>query len=433
MEQRQRDAVPPRRSRRAPPGPGTGASWPRGSRSPWTSPSSRASPPARRPGPAGGRGRPGRRAGRRAARSRPRGRRRSRAAGTTSRTGRSGGRSASAGTGRPNGSGSAARRASSRTAATSSGLVVNEITYRRQASTPNRAWSRAIDRNVARTSATRHAGGDLVRRARRPSRRAASAAAMDRGVLADLERGEVEPERRQLPAQLGDLAPGDPAEPVRARARAGARPARRRARRRPGSRRRAAPASPVSDARVRRSALGDRAQALPVRLLGEAAPELADGLGQLLGVAREGAVEAAVDALGRDPRGDGLHEPRGDRLVAAQQVVGLEPRGVERDLGGHARVPVAIGADPRPEPQQRRRGDRRASRSARRRRRARAARPRPPPSPRPGDRVERPVERPDVARDDREQRLVEDRERRPDLVERRRQPPRAGRPCATGA
>ena len=37
------------------------------------------------------------------------------------------------------------------------------------------------------------------------------------------------------------------------------------------------------------------------------------------------------------------------------------------------------------------------------------------------DRVERPVERADVARDDREQRLVEDRERRPHLVERRRQ------------
>ncbi len=37
---------------------------------------------------------------------------------------------------------------------------------------------------------------------------------MDRGVLADLERGEVEPERPDLPAQLGDVAPGDPLEPV---------------------------------------------------------------------------------------------------------------------------------------------------------------------------------------------------------------------------
>ena len=33
-------------------------------------------------------------------------------------------------------------------------------------------------------------------------------------VLADLERREVEPERRHLPAQLGDLAPGDPPETV---------------------------------------------------------------------------------------------------------------------------------------------------------------------------------------------------------------------------
>ncbi len=32
---------------------------------------------------------------------------------------------------------------------------------------------------------------------------------MDRAVLADLERREVEPVRRDLPAQLRDLAPGD--------------------------------------------------------------------------------------------------------------------------------------------------------------------------------------------------------------------------------
>ena len=37
---------------------------------------------------------------------------------------------------------------------------------------------------------------------------------MDRRVLPDLERGEVEPERPDLPAQLGDIAPGDPLEPI---------------------------------------------------------------------------------------------------------------------------------------------------------------------------------------------------------------------------
>ena len=37
---------------------------------------------------------------------------------------------------------------------------------------------------------------------------------MDGAVLADLERGEVEPERRDLPAQLGDLAPGDAVQAV---------------------------------------------------------------------------------------------------------------------------------------------------------------------------------------------------------------------------
>ena len=35
---------------------------------------------------------------------------------------------------------------------------------------------------------------------------------MDRRVLPDLERGEVEPERPELPAQLRDLAPGDAAQ-----------------------------------------------------------------------------------------------------------------------------------------------------------------------------------------------------------------------------
>ena len=33
-------------------------------------------------------------------------------------------------------------------------------------------------------------------------------------MLADLERREMEPERRELPAQVGDLAPRDPVQAV---------------------------------------------------------------------------------------------------------------------------------------------------------------------------------------------------------------------------
>jgi hypothetical protein len=37
---------------------------------------------------------------------------------------------------------------------------------------------------------------------------------MDGAVLPDLKRRQVEPERRELPAQLRDLSPGDPLETV---------------------------------------------------------------------------------------------------------------------------------------------------------------------------------------------------------------------------
>ena len=37
---------------------------------------------------------------------------------------------------------------------------------------------------------------------------------MDRRVLADLERREVEPERPDLPAEVRDLAPGDAVEAI---------------------------------------------------------------------------------------------------------------------------------------------------------------------------------------------------------------------------
>ena len=57
---------------------------------------------------------------------------------------------------------------------------------------------------------------------------------------------------------------------------------------------------------------------------------------------------------GRDAGRDGLHQPARDRLVAAQEVVRLEARRLERHVRGHARVPVPVRPDPRPQAQQRR-------------------------------------------------------------------------------
>ena len=111
----------------------------------------------------------------------------------------------------------------------------------------------------------------------------------------------MEPERRQLPAQLGDLAPGDARQAVvdergldlgqlRVEVRGGLVVARA------GSRvvgqRHARPAQP----------LGDAAEAPAVRLVREAAAELAVGLGQGLGVARQAVRERPGDALGRRGR-----------------------------------------------------------------------------------------------------------------------------------
>ncbi len=109
---------------------------------------------------------------------------------------------------------------------------------------------------------------------------------MDGGVLPDLERGEVEPERPELPAEVRDLAPGNTAEPIGGKrlldldeldievGRAGV----------PATawtglagQGRSCPAEPFRD----------EPEALPVGFLREAAAELSIGLGQVLGVAGE--------------------------------------------------------------------------------------------------------------------------------------------------
>ena len=131
-------------------------------------------------------------------------------------------------------------------------------------------------------------------------------------MLADLERREMEPERRELPAQVLDLAPGDPPEPVRderilelrqlgVELTGGLVPpgewGRLAGEVRPG------PADP----------LGDEPEPLAVRLVRVAASELPVELGKELGVAGEAGGERPRDGLGRRRRGDGL----GSRVATA--------------------------------------------------------------------------------------------------------------------
>ena len=255
----------------------------------------------------------------------------------------------------------------------------------------------------------RHAGGDL-RLAGRPGADRRERRGMHRRVLADLERGEVEPERPELPAQFRDLAPGGAAETVgdervgdlgQLRVELLGRRVAPGQRRRLADEVRARPAQP----------LGDEPEALAVRLVGEAAAELAVGLGQVLGVACQARGERPRHAIARGRGRDRLHQPRRDGLVAAQDVVGLDAQRALGDLRGHARVAVTVPADPAPEPQER----------------PDAWRPRPRPAGVRGGtrratrrRIERRVERPVEPRDDREQRGVEERHRRPHLVERGR-------------
>ena len=117
---------------------------------------------------------------------------------------------------------------------------------------------------------------------------------VDRRVLADLERGEVEPERPDLPAQLGDLAPGDALETVGDERvgdldQFGIQLGRRAVP--PGQRR------GLADQRGPRPAqpLGDEPEALAVRLVGEAPAELSVGLREVLGIAGQARRERPGD------------------------------------------------------------------------------------------------------------------------------------------
>ena len=117
---------------------------------------------------------------------------------------------------------------------------VNETTTRWQAATPCRAWIAPIARNVARTSPSDTPGltSWCVRRSRGQRRERGS---MHAAVLANLDRGQVEPERPELPAQLRDLTERHAPHPVARRAPPAGRRVPRRA---PRGRRSARPAGP---------------------------------------------------------------------------------------------------------------------------------------------------------------------------------------------
>ena len=153
---------------------------------------------------------------------------------------------------------------------------------------------------------------------------------------------------------------------------------------------------------------------------GKRRPRTRSSLGQQLGVAGEARREAPGSRSAGDDGGDRLRQPRRDRLVAAQDVVGVDPERPLRDLGGHRRVAVAIAADPRAPARGTAgtSGGRVPVRPASVGLAVGAGGRGPSPAATLGA-VERRVDRSQDARDDAEQRLVEERERGPDLVERR--------------
>ena len=159
---------------------------------------------------------------------------------------------------------------------------------------------------------------------------------VDRGVLADLELGQMESERADLPTQLGDLTPGDAVqtfghERIGDLGQLGLEVGRDRVA--PGPWRR------LADERSPRPAepLGDEPEPLSVRLVREPAAKLAVGLGKVLGIAGEPGREGTRDVVAGRSRGDRLHEAGRDRFVAVQHVVGLDPERSEGDVGGHLR------------------------------------------------------------------------------------------------
>ena len=208
-------------------------------------------------------------------------------------------------------------------------------------------------------------------------------------MLPDLHGGQVEAERLGLPPQVLELAPGQSGRPARVQ-------------------------RPLQDVQVRQEGGGTVVPAVragpgrgqPVRRqpqlaamgrVGERPPQLPGDGGQGVGVTVQRAAERAArrHVLLRDR--ERPCDPPGGGLQPPQHVVGLDRHRRTRHLGRHARVAVAIAADPRVPSQER---------FERRRPRAAAVR------------VEPAVHLPVHGRERGEDRLVEQRQHGAHLVER---------------
>ncbi len=238
---------------------------------------------------------------------------------------------------------------------------------------------------------------------------------MDFGVLADLEGGEMEAERLDLPAEVLNLPVGDARHPVRDQAGLKLRQLLDELLGRlvvPGHRARLLGEVPASAAQ----ALGNRPHAAAVRLVGEAASQIAHRLGQLFGIAGEAVLELRVDPLARDLGRQRRQKPCRHRLVAAQDVVGVDARDLASELRSNRRIAVTVASYPRAPLQE--------SGYARRPRTARAGIAGGPDGASPPACDSRPVhgsiEGAVDARHRPEQRLVEEREGRANLVDRAR-------------
>ena len=154
---------------------------------------------------------------------------------------------------------------------------------------------------------------------------------MDRRVLPDLERREVEAEGLDLPAEVVDLAPGRAREPrVDERVLDLDQLVEQLRRARVARRRRAATLAEQPDAGVAQ-ALGDEREPLPERLVREPLRQRPRQVRHRELVGDQAMDERRRDGVATDLRRDGLGESRGNGFVAAQDVVGLDPDGLLGD------------------------------------------------------------------------------------------------------
>jgi hypothetical protein len=85
---------------------------------------------------------------------------------------------------------------------------------------------------------------------------------------------------------------------------------------------------------------------LAVRLVGESAPELAVGLGQVLGIATEPGGDRPRKAVAGRRGRHGLHEPHRDGLIPVQDVVRVDTDGALGGLGRDEGIAVPVTAHP---------------------------------------------------------------------------------------